>query len=270
MAPPAPVACSVQGCDYTTPANTPTWEIIRDFLQVHASTAHPAQAGAGPHHAPAPPVRPKPAPVSRPEIDLGANEADWRFFTDEFGRHKRSTGIDGQTVLDELWHCQTRALRTLMQAEDTANLNTEVDLLAKIKSLAVVTLHSAVHLVQLRGVQQGQNEPIRKFVARAKNIASSCNLSKPCSSCQTECSFLDETVFGVVLAGLRDSNIQQKILSLAAMKTIVKLEDLITYVAAEESGYKELENIGHNTVGGVKSQFQRDKDKNLRTRVGQY
>jgi len=147
MAPPAPVACSVPGCDYTTPANTPTWEIIRDFLQVHASTAHPAQAGAGPHHAP--------APVSRPEIDLGANEADWRFFTDEFGRYKRSTGIDGQTVLDELWHCQTRALRTLMQAEDTANINTEVDVPAKIKSPAVVTLHSPGHLVQLRGVQQG-------------------------------------------------------------------------------------------------------------------
>ena len=43
-------------------------------------------------------------------------------------------------------------------------------------------------------------------------------------------------------------------------------EDHRDHVAAEESRYKELENIGHNTVGGVKSQFQRDKDKNLRTK----
>ena len=27
MAPPAQVACSVDGCDYTTPVNAPTWEI---------------------------------------------------------------------------------------------------------------------------------------------------------------------------------------------------------------------------------------------------
>ena len=155
-----------------------------------------------------------------------------------------------------------KPLRTLMQAESTAALTTEDLLLAKIKSLAVITLHSAVHLVELRNVPQGQNEPIRKFVARARNNATSCNLSKKCGGCDTDVSFLDETVFGVVLAGLRDSNIQQKILSLAAMKTIQKLEDLITYVAAEESGYKDIANIGHNanTVGGVESSFQKGKD----------
>ena len=99
-----------------------------------------------------------------------------------------------------------------MQAEFTAAL-TEDLFFAKIESLAVVTLHSAVHLVELRNVPQGQNEPIRKFVARARNNATSCNLSKKCGGCDTDVSFLDETVFGVVLAGLRDSNIQQKILS---------------------------------------------------------
>ena len=102
-----------------------------------------------------------------------------------------------------------------MQAEAaTETLNTEALLLEKIKSLAVVTLHSAVHLVELRNLQQGQNEPIRKFVARARNIASSCNLSKKCTrnGCTADVSFLDEAVFGVVLAGLQDSNIQQTIL----------------------------------------------------------
>ena len=143
----APLKCSMEGCDFSTPANTPTWELIRDFLQMHTSSEHKA-APAGAHQEQA--VRPKPAPVTRPEIDLGVSE--------------------------ELWHCQTRALRTLMLAEDSSTLTTEETLLAKIKSLAAVTLHSAVHLVQLRSVQQRQNESIRKFVARAKNIASSCNL----------------------------------------------------------------------------------------------
>ena len=257
---PAPVPCSVEDCGYVTPKNVPTWEIIRDMLQTHASSVH-AVAAAPSHQGQL--VRPKPAPVSRPEIDLGASEHDWRFFQAEFDRYKRSTGISGTTVLDELWHCQAKPLHSLMQAEaSTETLITEALLLEKIKSLAVVTLHSAVHLVELRNLQQGQNEPIRKFVARARNIATSCNLSKKCTStgCTADISFLDETVFGVVLAGLRDSNIQQKILSLAAMKTIQKLEDLITYVAAEESGYKDIANIGQNssTIGGVRSTYQKE------------
>ena len=260
MPPPAPIACSVTGCTYTTPATTPTWEMVRDMLQIHAASAHGAHlgggAGGGGDHS----VRPKPAPVSRPEIDLGSSESDWRYFVDEFGRYRRTTGVTGQSVLDELWHCQSKALRTLMQAEGTATLTTEELLMAKIKSYAVVTLHSAVHLVELRNMQQGQAEPIRKFVARVRNVATSCDLAKKCSACQADVSFLDETIFGVVLAGLRDSNIQQKILSLAAMKTIVKLEELITYVAAEESGYKELANIGQNVVGVVKSAYSRERD----------
>ena len=150
-----------------------------DVLQMHASSVHPVPGnggGDGQHHHHE--VRPKPVPVTRLEIDLGASESDWRFFIAEFDRYKRSTGVFGQTVLDELWHCQAKPLRTLMQAESTAALTTEAVLLTKIESLAVVALHSAVHLVELRNLQQGQNEPIRKFVARARNIATSCNLSK--------------------------------------------------------------------------------------------
>ena len=125
-----------------TPAGTPTWDMVRDMLQIHAASAHNAQIGDGGAGGGEQIVRPKPTPVSRPKIDLGSSEADWRFFTDEFARYKRTTGVNGQHVLDELWHCQSKPLLTLMQAEDTASLNTEAILLAKIKSYAVLTLHS--------------------------------------------------------------------------------------------------------------------------------
>ena len=201
MVPPTPVACSVENCDYITPNNVPSWDLLRDMLQMHTSSVHANGGGNGVQG----PVRPKPATVARPEINLGASEHDWRFFTAEFERYKRSTGVSGPQILDEVWHCQAKPLRSLMQAEASiSTLNTEELLLEKIKSLAVITLHSAVHLVELRNLQQGQNEPIRKFVARARNIATSCNLSRKCTgpSCDADVSFLDETVFGVVLAGL--------------------------------------------------------------------
>ena len=114
----------------------------------------------------------------------------------------------------------------------------------KLKSLAVTTLHYAVHLIALRDLQQGQTDVSRSFVARARATASNCGLTKPCNGYKKDVSFIEETLFGVVFAGLHAGNIQQKILSLATMKTITNLEQLIVYVAAEESGRSERCQLG--------------------------
>ena len=253
MAPPPQQKCTAPGCTFETPANMPSWDLVVNSLNQHTTVAHapPVQAPGQPHA-----VRPKPAPVQRPEIDLGTTESDWNFFKAEFERYKRTTGIAGQTVIDELWHCQTKQLRVLLQSDSTTStLDTEVKLLDKLKSLAVTTLHSAVHLIALRELKQAQAESIRAFIARARSTASNCGLSKPCAGCTTEVSFVEETLFGVVLAGLFDGNIQQKILSLAAMKTITTLEQLATYVAAEESGKSERGQLGTtNTLAGIRRQ----------------
>ena len=111
-----PFKCEI--CDYSC---TEKRDISRHVGSVHAVPAR-GQAGAQPAA-----VRPKPAPVARPEIDLGASEHEWKFFVAEFERYKRTTGISGTTVLDELWHCQAKSLRSLMQAEASiTSLDTEI------------------------------------------------------------------------------------------------------------------------------------------------
>ena len=204
MAPPPQQTCTAPACTFQTPAGMPTWDLVMTSLNQHTTVAHTREQGAGQPHA----VRPKPAPVHRPEIDLGTTENDWNFFKAEFERYKRTTGISGQTVLDELWHCQSKQLRVLTQSDSTTStLDTEGKLLDKLKSLAVTTLHSAVHLIALRELKQAQAESIRAFIARARSIASNCGLTKPCTGCQLDVSFVEETLFGVVLAGLYDGNI---------------------------------------------------------------
>ena len=252
--PPPQQNCTAPGCDFETPLNIPTWELVIQCLTNHTQVAHAVQPTQQPRDQGVLSARPKPAPVQRPEIDLGTTESEWNFFIAEFDRYKRTTGITGQTVLDELWHCQTKQLRVLVQSDtDVATLDTEEKLRDKLKSLAVTTLHSSVHLIALRDLQQGPTENIRAFIARARATASNCGLSKKCQSCQVEVSFIEETLFGVVLAGLYDGNIQQKVLSLAAMKTISKLEELAVYVAAEESGKSERGQLGNsNTLAGVR------------------
>jgi hypothetical protein len=114
----------------------PTWDLVMNSLNQHTTVAHPT-AAHNPGHPQA--VRPKPAPVQRPEIDLGTSETDWNFFKAEFERYKRTTGIAGQTILDELWHCQTKELRVLLQSDSTtATLDTETKLLDKLKSLLLL------------------------------------------------------------------------------------------------------------------------------------
>ena len=81
MTGPVAVPCSVPDSDYVTPAICLTWEILRDMLQFHTASVHGLQGGQGQAGAQ---VRPKLAPVSRPEVDLGATEHDWRFFKAQF------------------------------------------------------------------------------------------------------------------------------------------------------------------------------------------
>ena len=81
-------------------------------------------------------------------------------------------------------------------------------MMARIKSLAVAVLHTAIHTVHLHEARQIPEETTKAFAARARGIASNCILHKKCS-CGEEVSYLEETVYHVVLAGLRDTTLQE-------------------------------------------------------------
>ena len=46
MAPPTPLECSVDGCEYKTPAGAPTWDNCITLLNTHSSSVH--VVGGGP------------------------------------------------------------------------------------------------------------------------------------------------------------------------------------------------------------------------------
>ena len=117
MAPPPSQSCSVPGCDYTTPENIPTWEMLTTHLNTHTQAVHPAPA----QHDPAPAAKAsKTAKKNRPSITNQMSEETWRFFLDEWNRYKRQTGIKDQELLDELWSCMTDELRQLAFSELTS------------------------------------------------------------------------------------------------------------------------------------------------------
>ena len=139
---------------------------------------------------------------------------------------------------------------------DIENILTEELMMTQIKSLVVAVLHTAIQTVRLHEATQVPDESIKTYAARVRGIASYCVLVNQCE-CQKPVSYLDETVYQVVLAGLRDKDMQEACTTQALLGNIKDIVTLIEYCLAKESG-----QLGcSGTVGGVrnKSSYQSNK-----------
>ena len=250
MAPP-PVSCSSPGCKYTTPNGIEDFKLITEQLILHAQLAHAVTAQSTSVSQTVAKMDKRP----RPEAKQDMSEHDFRFFESEWGRYKRAAGITGQTLVDELWSCMSSDLKKLaFDQGDVDSLNTEQLMLQRIKSLAVAVLHTAVHTVHLHESKQLPDETCKTFAARVRGTASNCTLSKKCD-CGQDVSYLEETVYHVVLAGIRDSELQEACTTQALLGNIKDISSLVEFCTAKESG--QLGASG--TVGGLKSSYQTRK-----------
>ena len=255
-----PLTCSATGCGYSTPEGVPDFGAQLTCLSLHTQQAHPAPAPAGVDAGSAGRPTCKVDKRARPTVSSEMSEHDWRFFLSEWDDYKRATGISGQNMLDELWSCMVPDLKRLAFDQGGKEfLNTEVLMLARLKLLAVSVLHAAVHTVSLHEAHQLPEESTKAFAARVRGIAANCHLSKDCT-CGIKVSFLEETVYHVVMAGLRDREMQERCLSAAILKTITDINSLVEFCSAEESG-----RMSHtSTVGGVRaSTYKKGKQAKL-------
>ena len=256
MPAPAPIPCSAPGCTYVTPENLPTYDLLTTHLQLHTNAAHPPPAPPGggvpqPGHGQTAKVDKR----SRPEATPDMSEHEFRFFQSEWNLYKRATNIQGQTLVDELWSCMSESLKKLVFDQgDVDSLNTEQLMMARIKSLAVAVLHTAIHTVHLHEARQIPDETTKAFAARVRGIASNCILHKKCS-CGEEVSYLEETVYHVVLAGLRDTTLQEACTTQALLGNIKDISSLVEFCTAKESG----QMTASGTVGGLRSKYQEGK-----------
>ena len=159
MPAPARVECSHPDCEYLTPENLPTYDLITTHLQLHVNTVHaapaPGLAQDQVQQVPSAKVDRRP----RPEVSLDMTEHDFRFFESEWELYKRATKISGQTLVDELWSCMSPELKKLaFDQGDVQSLNTEKLMMGRIRSLSVAVLHAAVHTVHLHEAQQLSDE----------------------------------------------------------------------------------------------------------------
>ena len=149
---PTPIHCESPGCPYVTPDGLPSYDQVHEQLLLHCRLAHPV---ASPQNQQGQPAPSKPDRRQRPEARQDMSEHDFRFFESEWGLYKRATGVKNQALVDELWSCMSEPLKKLaFDQGDIASLSTEEAMMARIKSLAVAVLHTAIHTVRLHEAEQ--------------------------------------------------------------------------------------------------------------------
>ena len=111
---PNPLNCPVPTCEYVTPATLPNYDTVYRDLELHTRYAHHDLQVAPPqqqqHGGGGGGAGPKPDRLPRPTIGEGSTDSDWVYFTDQWERYKRSTKLDGQGAVDQLWACCSEEL----------------------------------------------------------------------------------------------------------------------------------------------------------------
>ena len=231
MAPPAPLRCSVQGCAYITPDNTPTWESIIQLMSLHTTAVHTA----------APATAPKLEKLPRPTFSLNITESKWNFLVIQWTNYiGQSPNAEEATKLMQLQAACDDDLR--QRVFDTGNfeaLNTTKLFMEKMKELAVITVHKSVHLMNLWRMLQEPDETIRAFVARVTATADMCKMTVPCVDCNKNLSYRDQVVQQIVIHGMRDNDVRVRVLSRNTAGELDTLARLVDYIAAEEAGISE-------------------------------
>ena len=163
-------------------------------------------------------------------VYTGMSESEWTSFVHKWERYTRNSKLTEAQKLDELWACMDSDVERLA-FNDGLTATTTTDLLEGLKKLSVTELHPSVHVMALHEMRQARGESTKAFSARVKGTANNCNLVKKCSkaSCNERVSFLEETCYHAVLAGLQDVHLREKVLTQAMLNDLTDLPSLITY-----------------------------------------
>ena len=261
MAPPNNLTCSAPGCNYRTPDGVPTWDGMISLMNNHTQAAH-TQVNAT--------AAPKLEKLPRPTFTLNMTESKWSFTEIQWNNYiDQSPNADENTKLKQLQAaCDDELKQRIFDTGNYSSLNSTALFLAKMKELAVITVHKSVHLMNLWRMCQEPDESIRAFVARVTSTADMCGMTVSCTAanCEQVISYRDNVVQQIIIHGMRDNDVRIRVLSRNTAGELTTLPKLIDYIAAEEAGINESQNLSNNTVGGIRSSsYKKSKFKNSKS-----
>lgn len=186
-------------------------------------------------HAPTPLSRHSRVKPERPVIEPDSSDNKWIIFKDAWLRYKEMTQLNDPTeIRNELRSaCNSSVNEMLFNfiGPDALHNATEEQLLEYIKSVAVKTVHPEVYRQQFFVMRQSDGETITSFISRLKSQAMLCAFN--CGNQQCTMSFSEDMIKSQIIAGLRDTSHQSKIL--AEITSLPTLNDLTRRLLTLES-----------------------------------
>ena len=265
MPAPPPLECSDPGCEYSTPAGCPTWDLMVNLLTQHTQTVHGGTTVTGPNSQSS-----KLEKLPRPTFGLQMTEAQWEFTRIQWENYIGQSQVSVATKLSQLQAACSDALR--QRVFDTGlygDLTTPELFLSKMEELAVIKVHKSVHLRNLWRMSQQSDEPIRAYVARLTSTADMCAMSVQCA-CGQNVSYRDNVIQQLIIHGMRDNEIRVRVLSRNTNGELTTLKKLVDYIQAEEAGKNESEDLTAEDyqVSGIRKQSSYQKERNKCTHCG--
>ena len=145
---------------------------------------------------------------------------------------------------------------------DLLNAATGDELLAYIKSVAIVIMHKEVHRQNFTKLQQSDNESITHYIARLKSAPQLCDFSIANPTGATMVSFAEEMVATQLISGLQNQDHQSSLLKDADMLQSFKamFDRLISLETTDKSTLRlaNRESVA-SASAAMKSSYQKAK-----------
>ena len=170
------IKCTLAPCKFETGGRhrsrrrcTPgqPWHLSPDPWPVQASAAHP------------PPQAPK---LDRPTVDIGVTIEEWNAFVWRWEVFRQGSSIDERVAPAQLFQCAGQELGDSLLKVDPKALSIPLkQLLAKLRSLAVIPVAISVLRTELLQLRQERGELFRTFATRVRGKAETCAYATACT-----------------------------------------------------------------------------------------
>ena len=149
-------------------------------------------------------------------MDEGISQSDWNFFTSQWSRYVKGTGLTGESVILHLWEACSEPLQRSMHHAGAGAEEDPERLMTTIKTLAVKKHNNLVNIIELQRIGQHHDETISAYSARINGQASLCDLFVECPGCNGQVSFKEKLVMYQLVRGLSDKESMERVLQAAA------------------------------------------------------
>jgi hypothetical protein len=235
------VQCSVPDCPFRT-------EDVSENLAIALLTNHGyAHTATAATHA----LRgPK---LERPKVDVGVTLEEWNVFVRRWNVFKSGSGIDNDSAPSQLFQCAGPTLGdNLLKTDAEAATKQLPDLLAAMRSLAVIPVATGVLRADLLHMHQERDEPFRAFAARVRGKAETCAFKARCT-CGNDVNYTDHSIRDVLLSGISDLDIRREVLGTTnVLQTPVN--DVIALVESKEMARNALPLSSLSAVSSFRHQ----------------